>query len=57
LTFETLSRLAALGQAIEAAKSDLDGRSGMEAIERMKIERDALKRSIGTGTVWADSGS
>jgi DNA primase len=57
LAFETLSRLAALGHAIEAAKSDLDGRSGMEAIERMKIERDALKRSIGTGTVWADGGS
>ena len=50
--FETLSRLAALGHAIEAAKSDLDGRAGMEAIERMKIERDALKRSIGTGAVW-----
>ena len=57
LAFETLSRLAALGHAIEAAKSDLDGRSGMEAIERMKVERDALKRSIGTGTVWADGGS
>jgi DNA primase len=57
LAFETLSRLAALGDAIEAAKSDLDGRSGMEAIERMKIERDALKRSIGTGTIWADGGS
>jgi DNA primase len=55
--FEVLTRMAALGDAIEAAKSDLVGRSGMEAIERMKIERDALKRSIGTGTVWADGGS
>jgi DNA primase len=55
--FEALSRLAALGHAIEAAKSDLDGRAGMEAIERMKIERDALKRSIGTGTVWGNGGS
>jgi DNA primase len=55
--FEALTRMAALGEAIEAAKSDLAGRSGMEAIERMKIERDALKRAIGTGTVWADDGS
>lgn len=55
--FEVLTRTAALDDAIEAAKSDLVGRSAMEAIERMKIERDALKRSIGTGTVWADGGS
>ena len=28
-----------------------------EAIERMKIERDALRKAIGTGTVWADGTS
>jgi DNA primase len=55
--FEALTRAAALGEAIESAKNDLSGRAGMEAIERMKVERDALKRSIGTGTVWADNGS
>jgi DNA primase len=55
--FELITRMAALGDAIEAAKSDLVGRSGMEAIERMKIERDALKKSIGTGTIWTDGGS
>jgi DNA primase len=48
--------MAALGVAIEAAKSDLAGRAGMEAIERMKIERDALRRAIGSGTVWSDGG-
>lgn len=51
--FEQVARMAALGVAIEAAKSDLAGRAGMEAIERMKIERDALRRAVGTGTVWA----
>jgi DNA primase len=45
--FEGLTRKHALDAAIESAKSDLGGRSGMEAIERMKIERDALKRAIG----------
>jgi DNA primase len=55
--FELVARMAALGVAIEAAKSDLAGRSGMEAIERMKIERDALRRAVGSGTVWADGGS
>jgi DNA primase len=55
--FEALSRMAALDTAIESAKSDLAGRSGMEAIERMKTERDALRKAIGTGTVWADGRS
>ncbi|MDR3509195.1 MAG: DNA primase [Caulobacteraceae bacterium] len=55
--FEALTRMAALDDAIEAVKSDLAGRSGMEAIERMKIERDALRQAIGAGTVWADSES
>jgi hypothetical protein len=44
--FEQVARMAALGVAIEAAKSDLAGRAGMEAIERMKIERDAPRRAI-----------
>jgi len=55
--FETLSRSAALDRAISAAKSDLAGREGMIALERMKAERDALKRMIGTGTDWVDGGS
>jgi DNA primase len=55
--FEALSRMAALGDAIEAAKGNLAGRGGMEAIERMKTERDALRRAIGSGTIWADGQS
>jgi DNA primase len=49
--------MSALDKAIETAKRDLDGRSAMEAIERMKAERDTLRRAIGTGTVWADGTS
>ncbi len=55
--FEKLSRSAALDRAINAAKSDLAGREGMIAIERLKAERDALKRLIGMGTDWVDGGS
>ena len=55
--FQALTRMAALADAIEAAKSDLAGRSGMEAIARMKVERDALRRAIGAGTVWSDGES
>lgn len=43
--FARLSRLAALDKAIEAAKGDLRGRSDMEAFERLKGERDALRRA------------
>jgi DNA primase len=55
--FEKLSRSAALDRAISAAKSDLAGRDGMIAIERLKAERDALKRLIGLGTDWVVGGS
>ena len=55
--FEALTRMAALDDAIKADRSELVARSGMEAMKRMKIERDALRRAIGTGTVWTDGGS
>ena len=44
--FARLSRLAALDEAIAAAKGNLGGRPAMEALERLKGERDALKRAI-----------
>lgn len=43
--FARLSRLAALDKAIDAAKGHLRGRSDMEAFERLKGERDALRRA------------
>jgi DNA primase len=55
--FAGLSRLAALDEAIASAKGNLSGRSDMEALERLKGERDALKRAIRTGTIWAGDGS
>lgn len=44
--FARLSRLAALDEAIAAAKVNLGARPAMEALERLKGERDALKRAI-----------
>ena len=44
--FARLSRLAALDEAIGSAKGNLRGRSDMEVLERLKGERDALKRAI-----------
>jgi len=55
--FEAITRMAALGDAIDSAKSNLADRGGMEAIERMKTERDALHKAIGSGTIWGDGGS
>jgi DNA primase len=55
--YAALSRVAALDDALEAAKGNLRGRSDMAVIERLKGERDALKRAIRTGTIWAEDGS
>ncbi len=44
--FARLSRLVSLDEAIVAAKGNLGARSTMEALERLKGERDALKRAI-----------
>ena len=44
--FARLSRLVALDEAIVTAKGNLGARSTMEALERLKGERDALKRAI-----------
>ena len=55
--FAALARVAALDDAIGAAKGNLRGRSDMAALERLKGERDALKRAIRTGTIWTEDGS
>lgn len=52
--FEVLNRLAALEAAIASAKGNLGGRSDMAALERLKAERDALKRSVRSGSLWTD---
>ncbi|HRD28166.1 MAG TPA: DNA primase, partial [Caulobacter sp.] len=52
--FEVLNRLAALEAAIASAKGNLGGRSDMAALERLKAERDVLKRSVRSGSLWTD---
>lgn len=55
--FAALARAAALDDAIFAAKGNLSEREQMAAFERLKAERDALKRAIRTGTIWTEDGS
>lgn len=55
--FAALSRAAALDDALAAAKGNLSARDQMAAFERLKTERDALKRAIRTGTIWTENGS
>lgn len=54
LAFEALNRLAALETALMSAKASLGGRSDMAAFERLKAERDTLKRAIRSGSLWSD---
>ncbi len=51
--FEVLIRMAALEEALSSAKADLSDAEGAAAFMRLKGERDALRRAIKTGTVWA----
>jgi len=51
--FEVLTRLAALEDALDTAKSEAGSVFDAEAFKRLKAERDALKRAIKMGTIWA----
>ncbi|MBS0410571.1 MAG: DNA primase [Proteobacteria bacterium] len=55
--FGILNRLAALEQALTAAKQDLADRSGSAVLRSLKTERDALRRAVKLGTIWAQDGS
>ncbi|CAN7244718.1 DNA primase [Phenylobacterium sp. LjRoot219] len=55
--YAALSRAAALDDALFAAKGNLSGREQMATFERLKTERDSLKRAIRTGTIWTEDGS
>jgi DNA primase len=57
--FDGLIRMAALERALLAAKSGLgsgDVANGSDAASfmRLKLERDALRRAIKTGSLWTD---
>jgi DNA primase len=60
--FAVLNRLAALEQALTAAKHDLAGgslptASSATVFMSLKAERDALRRAVKLGTIWAQDGS
>ena len=55
--FEVLTRMAALESALSAAKADASQGLDAGAFSRLKAERDALKRSIKSGTVWGGEAS
>jgi DNA primase len=51
---EVVNRLAALETALSSAKASLGGRSDLAAFERLKAERDTLKRAVRSGSLWSD---
>jgi DNA primase len=55
--FALVTRTAALESEIESAKAKLADRSDMEALERLKIQRDQARRAIRDGTIWSGGGS
>ena len=56
--FAALIRLAALERALSDIKSDLaDNPNDFTEFYGLKSERDALKRELGAGTIWADDAS
>ena len=55
--FALVIRTAALENEIESAKAKLVDRSDMEALERLKTQRDRARRAIRDGTIWSGSGS
>ena len=52
--FESLTRMAALEDALSSAKADIGEAAGATRLVRLKSERDALKRAIRTGSIWSD---
>ena len=56
--YEVMARMAALESALSSAKAELGpGATDASGFMRLKAERDALRRAIKTGTVWADQAS
>jgi DNA primase len=52
--FESLTRMAALENALASAKAEIGDAAGAARFVRLKSERDALKRAIRTGSIWSD---
>ena len=52
--FESLTRMAALENALASAKAEMGDADGAAKLVRLKSERDALRRAIRTGSIWSD---
>jgi DNA primase len=52
--FGAFNRLAALENALRAAKLDLEASGRSPALSSLKTERDALRRAIEAGAIWTD---
>ena len=52
--FDALSRLAALDDALTAAREELAGGKDSSAHYALKAERDRLRRAVETGTIWTE---
>jgi DNA primase len=53
--FESMTRMAALEDALASAKAEIGDAAGAARLVRLKSERDALRRAIRMGTIWSDS--
>ena len=53
-TFDAMMRLTSLGREFQSGTGELFLRLGSEGFNRLKAERDGLKRFIETGAVWSD---
>ena len=55
--FSAMNRLAALEDAMDAAKRELAAGAGADRFIALKTERDSLRRALKTGEIWNEDGS
>jgi len=55
--YSAVNRLAALDEAVDAAKRDLAAGVASGRLIALKKERDSLRRALKTGTFWLEDGS
>jgi len=55
--FSAMNRLAALEDAMDAAKRELAAGAAADRFIALKTERDSLRRALKTGAIWNEDGS
>ena len=55
--FSAMNRLAALEDAMDAAKRELAAGVGADRFIALKTERDSLRRALKTGEIWNEDGA